>query len=255
MKKLTVSGLIFIAIAIFLWGFSDHVKTRVAKRDSVLEARARLEEKAKEDSTKRVYSALEKLLKINNLEELEKFVKDTEFLAKGEREAIDPVLRAKLFEANFRRAELYLTRAGDLLRADKDHPAGHKYIERAQNLYAKMEKLMEAGIPERLDDARVNARLNYLKGVYYFRLLIFIKNPKEEAARVEELIGQSAKHFSAVFAYLPRDRDSEVAIEILQKKAKDMNANSGAPAKTRLELLPSDKGPTFMIEGIDKGRN
>ena len=120
-----------------------------------------------------------------------------------------------------------------------------------------MEKIAEARIPEYPNDSRGNARLNYLKGVYYFRLLIFIKDPKAEADRVEELIGQSAKHLSAVFAYIPRDRDTEVAIEILQKKAKSMSDGSGSPGKTRLELLPSDKnqGPMFMIEGTDKGRN
>lgn len=258
MKKPIALGLIFLAIAIFLWGFSAHVKTQIAKRDNVLETRTRLKEEAKQVSTKRVDSASEKLLKIDNLEDLEKFAKDAELLAKGEREAISPALRAKLFEANFRRAELYLMRAGNLLRADENHPAGKDYIERAKNLYAKMDKLMEAGISERSNEPRENARLNYLKGMYYFRSLIFIKDPKVEAARIEELVGQSAKHLSAVFQYIPRDRDSEVAIEILQKKAQEMGAGGDSPGKTQLKLLPSQDpsyGPTFAIEGSDKGRN
>lgn len=265
MKKWLAGGLIFLIVSAGWLGVSGYLKFKTEERRAVIERRTQLEEKARQASMVKVETALAKLDKIGRLEleKLEEFA--AKYLAgfsKGEREALLPVLRAKLFEANFRRAELYLMRAGDLLRVDNNHPTGKEYIERAWKLYAAMEKLMEQGIPERTGDTEGNARANYLKGVYFFGLakLTFIraKDPKEEAARLEELIGLSAKHLSTVFQYKPRDRDTEVALEILQKKAQSMGAGGNDDsAKLKLELLPSrgsNRGPTFAIEGFEEGR-
>lgn len=259
MRKWAFLAMVSIILANFLWFFINRIESKIEERNIILKVRNSLLEEANRVSNKRVLSALAKLQRINRLEDLEEFSKEVALLAKNEREAVSPVLRVKLFEANFRRAELYLLRAGNLLRADENHPKGSEYVERAKSIYDKMEKLMELGVSEQLNDTQGNARINYLKGVYFFRQLIFIKEPKKEMAKVEELVGQSAKHFSMVFGYTPKDRDTEVAIEILQKKAKDMGAGGGeSSAKTRLELLPSNgknQGPTFAIEGLEEGRN
>lgn len=256
-KWLHVSLAIFL-LASSLWFLTSRVETRIGERDVALNARNLLEIKAYRTSKVQFSNALSRLQKISRLENLEDFEKKTALLSKGEREAVASLLRTKLFEANFRRADLYLSRAGDLLREDENHPTGSEYIERAKSIYEKMEKLLELGIPEQPGSSLGNARINYLKGVYYFRQLIFIKDPKNEMTRVDEIVGQSAKHLSMVFAHLPKDRDTEVAIEILQKKAKDMGAGEGSPAKTRLDLLPSNdknRGPMFAIEGMEEGKN
>ena len=144
------------------------------------------------------------------------------------------------------------------MRSDENHPTGKEYLERARKIYEKMDKLLEQGTSERQNVPNADARINYLKGVYYYRSLLFIKDPKAEAARVEELVGQSAKHLSAVFKYIPRDRDTEVALEILQKKAKSMGVGALSGAKLLLELLPSrgsKRGPGFSIEGGAEGKH
>lgn len=258
MRKWAVFCTIYIVLASFLWFFSDRIETRIGERNVLLEIRSRLEKEANRASSEQVSNTLTKLQKTSILEDLEEFDKRLSLLPKSEREAVGPILRAKLFEANFRRAELYLLRAGNLLRADENHPAGNEYIKRAEGIYGKIDKLLESGVPEDPNEPQENARINYLKGIYYFRRLIFIKEPKKELAKVEELIGQSAKHLSMVFKYVPKDRNTEVAIEILQKKAKDMGAGEGSPAKTRLGLLPSNdknQGPMFAIEGLEEGKN
>lgn len=267
MKKWIVLGSIFAVTAVGMDFVSAYFKTRLDTRSAVMETRARLETEAKHASVERVESVLTKLGKLARLEELEEFaLKDTVRLSKGERAAAGPMLRAKLFEAYFRRAELLLGRAGDLLRKDENHPTGKDYIERARKIYAKVDKIMDEGVPTRSNDPEENARLNYMKGVFYHRSLFFIKDAKAEASRVEELVGLAIKHYSAVYPYIVRsgkDGDqfwrTDVAIELLQKIAQQMGASGdGAPGKIRLELLPSsgaNQGPTFSIEGSGEGRH
>ncbi len=263
MKKYFVASLVLLAVSAAAWGFSNYLKMRLAERNAVIETRTRLESEAKRASAERVDSVLTKLARMTRLEELEKFAEtDAKRLSKGEYQALSPILRTKLFEASFRRAELLLGRAGDLLRSDNNHPSGKEYMEQAQKIYTKMDQLLEEGVSERFgdsQDSRANARLNYLKGVYFHHSLFFVKDPKAEAARVEELVGLSAKYFSAVFKYAPKDRDTEVALELLQKHAEKMGAGNGdSQAKLKLELLPSGKsspGPTFAIEGLEEGRH
>lgn len=261
MKKWAYLGMfsiVLIVLAYFLWVFSDSVELRIEERDALLEIKSQLEVEAKRASNERVLSASAKIERTTRLEDLEELSKKVALLPKNEREAIYRFFNAKLFEANFRRAELYLARAGNLLRADENHPSGSEYIERAKSIYDKMEKLMELGVSEQLNDPQGNARINYLKGIYHFRQLIFIKDPKKEMAKVEELLGQSAKYLFMVFRYIPRDWDTDVAIEILQKKAEEIGADGKSPAKTRLDLLPSNnqnQGPNFAIGGLEEGKN
>ena len=262
MKKLTGLSLAALAAAALLGLFSSHIQTRLSEREKVLEERSRLTEEARISSEKHLENASEKLAKIFRLEDLEKFNKGLSSLSKEEYEALAPVLRAKLFEANFLYAEGLLESAGGLLRADENHPTGREYLERARKIYEKIDKLLKQGIPERPSNHDGNARLSYLKGVYYYNSMVIIaltsKDIKAEMARLEELIGLSAKHFSSVFQYKPRDRDTEVALEILQKKAESMGAAQSSGAKLQLELLPSrgsKRGPGFAIEGGTEGRH
>lgn len=259
MKKFFVAGLFFAAF-IAAWKFSNYLEARFTERNTVAETRSRLEAEAKKASTVRIKTFSSKLAGIKGLEELEKlFEIDAKRLSKGEYQEFSPVLRAKLFEANFHRAELLLGRAGNLLRLDNNHPVGKEYLDRAKKIYEKMDKLIEQGIPERPGEKEANARLNYMKGVYFYRLLIFVKDPKAEAGRIEELAGLSAKHLSLVFASVPREINAEYALEILQKKTKEIGAAGGdSQARLKLELLPSGKsgsGPTFAIEGLEEGRH
>ncbi|MDO8561033.1 MAG: hypothetical protein Q7R91_02360 [bacterium] len=259
MKKWVTLGLVLFFIALALVGFSRYVRVRLDERRAVAETRARLETEAKLVSTDRVENIMTKLEKLRRLEDMEEFaVKNIASLPQGERTVVGPAFRVKLFGAYFRRGELLLGRAGDLLRKDENHPTGKEYIERARKIYEKMDKLIDEGVSAHSKDAEENARLNYLKGVYYFRSLVFITDAKAEAPRVEELVGLSAKHLSAVFQYKPKDRDTEVALEILQKKAQQMGAGGDGSGKMQLELLPSqgnNQGPTFSIEGSEGGRH
>ena len=257
MKKLTGWGLAALAAAALLGLFSSHIQTRLSEREKVLEERSRLTEEARVASKKRLENASERLAKIFRLEDLEKFNQGLYSFSKEEYEKIAPVLRAKLFEANFLYAEGLLESAGDFLRADENHPIGKEYIERARKIYEKMDKLLKQGISERHNAPVANARINYLKGVYYYRSLLFVKDPKAEASRVEELVGQSVNHLATVFATIPKEINAEYALEILQKKAESMGVDKPSDAKLKLELLPSRgsrKGPGFAIKGGTEGR-
>src|SRR3989344_6618946 len=259
MKKWVFLALSSLILGNFLWHFVDRIESRIEEREDILKVRNQIEKEVNRVSNEQVLSASAKLQKISRLEDLEEFSKGLALLSKNEREAISPMLRVKLFEANFYRGELYLSRAGNLLRVDENHPTGLEYIERAKNVYDKLGKLMESGISGQPNDFEGNARTYYLEGLYYFRQLIFVEDPKKEMAKVEELVGQSAKNLFMVFKYLPKDWDTEVAIEVLQKKAESIGAgDNSTQAKTRLDLLPSNnrnQGPMFAIEGLEEGRN
>lgn len=266
MKKRLVGAMtLLVVMAVVTLTFSAYLGARIEERTAIMETRAKLMAEAEKTSALRVETALGKLAKLTYPEELENFaVKDIADLPKTEREAIVPLLRKKLFEANFHRAELYLSRAGDLLRQDNHHPAGKEYLKKAEEILKKMEDLLNQGVEEHAGNSEACARLNYLKGVYFYRQLVFIEDTKKQAAKVEELVGMSAEHFLKVYpcaVKAAKDNDlrwrTDVAIEILQKKAEEMGAgDAGDKTKRQLELLPStdsQRGPTFAIEGVEEG--
>ena len=167
------------------------------------------------------------------------------------------VANGKLFEARFWAAEYFLVGAGRLLQYDVNHPAAKKYLDRARELYEKNEQIANT-LQEERGNTEWNAHLNYLKGVYYFRSLLFVKDPAKEQSKVEELVSQSAGHLAKVFAWLPKDNGAEVALEVLQKKAKEIlsASNSNEYLRLQLKLLPSrEVSPDFAIGGGKEGKH
>lgn len=253
MKKLSIWASFLIIVTLGLWGASDYLNSKIGDRDRIVgEQAAVAEEKLKKDE-ELLESVWTKMKRAKTFE-------DWQTLAAAEKNAATPMIRGKLFESYFWKAEHLLSRAGQLFKQDENHPTAKAYVEQARQLYAKMDELLASGINEQSDSPSWAAYLNYLKGVYYYRSLLFIKKPAEEQAKIQDLITQSANHLAKVFGFIPRDRDTEVALEILQKKAESMLSSSGNEsfAKFQLEMMPSEEispGRDFSIGGMEEGRH
>lgn len=154
--------------------------------------------------------------------------------------------KGKLFEAMFYEAEGLLFRARLILTENKNNPVGQRYKAEAGVLYSKMSEL-EQELKETGNDPEWDSRLNYLLGLYHFRSIFFAK--ENEAAN---LVAKSAGRFAKVFLYLPKHRDAEVALEILQKTTEGSNGDSSL--KNKLQLLPRDD-PGFVITGRSRGKH
>ena len=257
MKRNIVLMSVLMMAAFGIWEFGDYFFVRVQKRQRVAEERETLAALAKVDAGNVSNAIRAQMRSARTLEEWERMVNGELARLEGkDKESASALARAKLFEARFWTAEYFLVGAGRLLQFDVNHPTAKKYMERARELYEKNESIVH-GIKEELGNAEWNAYLNYLKGVYYFRSLLFIKNRGDEQSKIEDLVSQSMVHLRKVFAWLPKDNNTEVTIEILQKKAQEMLNAKGADEQLRLQLklLPSQEvGPEFSIDGKKEGR-
>ncbi|OGL76891.1 hypothetical protein A3F52_02745 [Candidatus Uhrbacteria bacterium RIFCSPHIGHO2_12_FULL_47_11] len=164
------------------------------------------------------------------------------------------VIAAKLWERKFWHAEMLSSRARPLLEVDKDNPVALKYLREAKEIYTWMEKHI-AESAEVDGDKTWNTRLNYLKGVYYFRSLFFVENPQKDAAKILDLISRSASHLEKVFDSSPKDWSASVAFEILQEKAKGMSSG-GNNFQRQLQLLPQREVTIpFGLTPVPEGRH
>lgn len=199
-----------------------------------------------------------RLAAAHTLEEWEGlFHTDLSDLPEGERQRIRAIIKSKLFEMLFWRAETLLARARGLLEQDQNNIMAGAYIEEARKIYERAKEFMP-DLNETPGDSLWNARLYYLKGAYYARSLAFIKI-QEEKSKAEDALAQSITNFDKALFFAPKDHDTQVAIEVLQKIAKNISSSSGTSdnKKLELQLLPGkDKeiGP-FQIGPRQEGKH
>ena len=245
---------IFLGIAaVAMWGLSDHFLTRINERAGMVIKREQLATQTRIEAGRVSDDIWAKMRNAQTREEWEHiFIEELPLLDSEHAKFPSAVSKAKLFEARFWAAEYLLVGASKLLQYDVHHPAAKKYIQAARELYEKNDEIVNH-LQEDRGNGEWNAYLHYLQGVYYFRSLFFVKEPTKEQSKVEELIAQSALHLGKVFAWLPKDNDAQVALELLQKKAEDLLTNpSNADEQLRLQLklLPSKEvGPEFLLGG------
>ena len=245
-----------VAVAMFI--LNDYVLMRMRDRQDSVIKREALMVLARGEAARMSDTIWAKMRNAHTLEEWEHiFIEELAVLEGEDAKFASAVSKSKLFEARLWTAEYFLVGAGKLLAYDVNHPAAKKYMDRARELYEKNEGIVN-GLQEERGNPEWNAYLNYLKGVHYFRSLLFVKKPSEEQSKVEELVSQSALHLGKVFAWLPKDNDTEIALEVLQKKSKEMLSASGSDESLRLQLklLPSKEvGPEFLIGGKQEGKH
>lgn len=198
-----------------------------------------------------------RLSRMHTLEEWEELAKiDISALSNIEQRGVDLIIKSKLSEMLFWRAETLLARARGLLEQDENNTMADAYIGEARAIYGRVKKFIP-DIGEIQGDSLWNARLHYLKGAYYARSLAFIKNIREEKSKAEDAVASAVANLDKVFLYAPKDWDTQVAIEVLQKKAKDVSSSSAAgDKKLELQLFPGkDKevGP-FQIGPREEGK-
>jgi len=253
--------LIFFCLkgALGLWWISTYFFSINDEREHILQehARFRIESLQKAQDVSRVVR--HRIQKAHTLEEWEDILKtDISGLGEMEQQNVQVIVRSKIFEVLFWRAETLLARARGLLGQDQNSPVANGYIEDARKIYERVKEFMPE-LGEINGDSLWNTRLHYLKGAYYFRSLVFIKNKQEEKSKVEDAVAQSVASLDKALGYAPKDRDIQVAIEVLQKKAKEISTSTGGDGnmKLQLQLLPGkDKevGP-FQIGPREEGRH
>ncbi|MEK7083562.1 MAG: hypothetical protein AAB972_05295 [Patescibacteria group bacterium] len=259
MKKWLVIFLCII-VAYGFWRISTYLFSIHEERQRILQRHTELHREA----AARAYDASEdiwhRLMTARTLEAWEELLKtDISGLPEMEQQRVHMVIKSKLFEILFWQAETLLARARGFLEQDENNIMAGVYIEKARIIYERVKEFMP-DIGEIQGDLLWNMRLHYLKGVYYFRIssLIFMKKIQEQRSKVEDVVAQSVTSFDKALVYAPKDHDTQVAIEVLQKKVKNTFSSSGTVDNKRLELqlLPGkDKevGP-FQVGPREEGK-
>lgn len=175
-----------------------------------------------------------------------------------DRKLFSSLIMARIFEARARERDNLLFFAGRLLEADKNDPLGLEYLENAKKLHEENMRAIDAILP-RAGDCEWNARLWYRKGVEYYRSLVFLESGM--SSRAADLVAQAIENFEKVFSCIPKDRNTEVALEILYRRSRDAEGSSvDDPNRMRkkLELLPQEEvGPPrgWTPESREEGRH
>lgn len=253
-KKILIAVAVLV-MALGAWKSSQYFGHKSEEREALrAEALKRQAEVGAQEEavSKSIWS---RMAQIRTLEEWEKMLSsEVPALAEEEQKSVGAMVRSKIFEQRFWQAEHLLSRARALLEQDQNHPLAKEYLEEARKIYQKLEELL-SNLSEIPGDASWNAKLYYYKGVYYFRSLLFLKI-QEDRSKAQDLIAQSVENLSKALEYLPKDRDIQVAIEVLQKKGQQALAAGGENIKLQIQLLPSrgkEINP-FAIGGREEGK-
>lgn len=154
------------------------------------------------------------------------------------------IVGGKEMESRFYAQERLLLRARALLEANEKDLVAGKYIKEAEQLHKKNMDVINK-VKEISGNCEWSYALHYLKGLLYYRGLVFV-NP-EDTANAKNLIDQSLESFVKALVCAPKERDDEVAIELLYQKAKGaglLNKGDRNMGALRLGVLPMpDSGP------------
>jgi len=194
-----------------------------------------LEKQKKEtDAINEIFTRMKSAVTINDWEVI---VSDTASLSGESGTKIRNITQWKLLEARAQRRDELLWTARQLLMVNENDTVAHTYLEEAEKLHNKnTEALSSLYVYE--NECIWSSAVFYRKGIENFRSLVFLK--KEEKSKARNLIDQAIRNFGKVFECYPKDRKTEVAIEVLYKRAKEMGADFGSLGEkaTRLQLLP-----------------
>lgn len=248
-----------VKMAFGLWWISGYFFSINNERERIVQEHTRLRVENVEKAKSLSFDVRRRIQGVRTREAWEDLLAmNISSLGEMEQQGIQVIVRSKLFEVLFWQAETLLARARGLLEQDQNNSIAGIYIEEARRIYERIKEFMpELGEIE--GDTLWNTRLHYLKGAYYARSLYFIKNKQEEKSKVEDAVAQSVASLDKALLYAPKDRDTQVAIEVLQKKAKEASALGSADGgmKLQLQLLPGkDKeiGP-FQVGPREEGRH
>ncbi|MBI2048376.1 MAG: hypothetical protein HYT30_00395 [Parcubacteria group bacterium] len=168
------------------------------------------------------------------------------------------VAGAKVFEARAIERDNLLFFSGRLAKANENDPLARAYFNSAKKLHEENMRVL-GSILEIPGNCAWNTRLWYRQGMEYYRSLIFV--PANEVAKSVDLIDQAIGKFEKVFTCIPKDRDTEVAIELLYKRMKKAKEDQGkgkqeASIKEKLELMPQEEvGPGNEGSDRQEGRH
>lgn len=234
--------------------FTSIEKERARVREKIRLERIAVEEEARSLT----YKIREMLDAARTLEDWQHMAEiNLSSIAPSDRNAIEMVIKGGVFKALFWQGETLLARARGLLEQDENHPAAAEYLARARAVYDDLTARV-SGLEELPDAADWNFRVQYLKGVFFFRKIAFADTQKESKQEISDLVAQSLAHLDKALGFARRDYDTQVAIEALQKKAASMLGQWGSmTTKMRLELLPSKDREVgaFQMGPREEGRH
>lgn len=250
-RKILITVFIFTVVVVFATQYlSGEIEDREKAREEHIVSFVETQEKEK-STAKDIHTAM---LDAQATPAWEAVVSDIEKLSESPRLFLEAIALGKRFEARSLERDNLLFFAGQLLSVNQNDPLAKEYLEQARKLHEfNIKHLSE--LRERNEDCVWNARLWYRKGIEYYRSLIFIS--KKERSRANDLIDQSIRNFEKIFSCYPKDRKTEVAIELLYKRAKESKSDSREKEGDRmLRLLPSGEiGPGTDGSQRERGRH
>lgn len=249
---------ILLVVGVGAWYAFDYL-TSIEKARARIREEMRIEKIAAEANARSLAHQMREMIHAaRTLEEWQYAASiDLSSLAPADRSAIEMVIKGGVFEALFWQGETLLARARGLLEQDENHPAAAQYLARARASYDDLTARV-SGLEELPDAGDWNFRMQYLKGVFFFRKMAFAGTEKESKQEISDLVAQSLAHLDKALGFITHDRDTQVAIEVLRKKAEQMLGQWGSlTIKMRLELLPSKDREVgaFQMGPREEGRH
>lgn len=254
-------NVILFILAVLSVGFyhsSIYFRTKHEERVKILakhEEAVALESKRATEAERSIWNRMKNAKTFADWEALQK---ELSAISVEDQKTARIVIASKIFEYYFWKVERLLVRSRALMEQDEYHPVAKEYLKEAQKIYGRLAGFV-SGLGELPGNQEFNFRLYYLKGAFYYRSIVIFLDLDKDKTKVEDFVAKALENWVKALEIRRKDWDTQVAIEVLQKKVKGALSSSGEnQAKLRLQLMPSrDKeisGP-FSIGGRKQGRH
>lgn len=234
-KKMFIGGIIIVSLLLVAGGFD--IRNKLDERASAVTEYEREVDALKEEE-KNARGLFNELRESKTPEELKNLQNKADTLPALAREVFRSAAQGKEAEARFDEQERLLLKTNALLNVNENDATAKRYLTEAEELHEQNMKFISE-LMEINGNCQWNSAIHYLKGLVYFRGLVFIK--KDEKTKAQDLVEKSLKSFIEVFKCAPKDNDAETAIEILYKKAEKaglLEPGSEKGADISPEFLP-----------------
>ncbi|HWP48531.1 MAG TPA: hypothetical protein VNM22_15310 [Candidatus Limnocylindrales bacterium] len=186
----------------------------------------------------------------------DQFPKLSRVIEEKEQARIKNLLMAKLAESYMLQMEKKVARAQQFLLYSKNHPEAKRYLNEAMDMATKADGVV-ALLPETFDDPILTAQWLYRFALFAVERSIFAG---EDATKLSDFTEVARSKLKKVLAYLPKDRNAQTALELLEQnqkaleKAGSLTGDSTQQRQIILKMLPQRPNEKIQMNDVPAGR-
>lgn len=184
----------------------------------------------------------------------DQFLRLSKRVGEAEQVRIKNLLLAKLAESYMQQMEKKIASAQQFFAYDQNHPQAKKYMSDALAWATKAEDVV-ALLPETFDDRIFTAQWLYRLALFAIEKTAFVT---EDAVKISDLLELARSKLRKVLTYLPKDRNVQTALELLERKQEEIESSGSSGGSNRqqvqqqiiMRMLPQRPTEEFQMSDV-----